>query len=119
MIDTKRLEAHLNNAKTEYVMCAANYYNDNEDHMYQPYNIDKGFVICGWRHPNAGYSYLGAANMRVPYVFPIERWDDCIQGFLTSKNRFLTRAEALELVKSNGQLTKPLLGGELSSEDLW
>jgi len=48
MIDSKRLEAHLNNGKTEYVMCAANYYDDGNDHSYQPYNIDKGFVVCGW-----------------------------------------------------------------------
>jgi len=112
MIDQQRLEAHLNNGKTEYVMCAANYYNDEKDHHYQPYNIDKGFVICGWRHANAGFSYIAASNS-------INRWDNCTQGFLTTKNRFLTRAESLELVKSNGQLTKPLLGGELTSEDLW
>lgn len=41
MIDKIRLEAHLNNGKTEYVMCAANYYDDGIDHMFQPYNIDK------------------------------------------------------------------------------
>lgn len=119
MIDTVRLEQHLNNGKPEYIMCAANWYNDNADHHFQPFNIDKGFIVCGWRHANAGMSYLGAVNVRVPYVFPIKQWDDCIQGFLTNKNRFLTRAEAYELVKSNGQLTKPLLGGELTSEDLW
>ena len=112
MIDKERLEAHLNNGKIEYVMCAANYYNDNEDHFCQPYNIDKGFVICGWRHPSVGYSYLGANK-------EANRWDDCIQGFLTTKNRFLTREQALELVKTNGQLTKHIIGGELTSEDLW
>lgn len=112
MIDAERLNAHLNNGKIEYVMCAANYHDDNEDHMYQPYNIDKGFVICGWRHPNCGESYM-AANKGAT------RWDDCVQGFLTTKNRFLNRAEALVLVEENGQLTKDLIGGELTSEDLW
>ena len=112
MEDTKRLETHLNNGKLEYVLCAANYYYDGLDWAFQPYNIDKGFVICGWRHANAGESYLAANRF-------VRTWGDCIQGFLTNKNRFLTRAEALELVKSNGQLTKPLLGGELTSEDLW
>jgi hypothetical protein len=48
-----------------------------------------------------------------------KRWDNCVQGFLTTKNRFLTRAEALELVTSTGQLTKPIIFGELTSEDLW
>lgn len=42
-----------------------------------------------------------------------------VQGFLTTKNRFLNRAEALELVQHTGQLNKPLIGGVLTSEDLW
>lgn len=112
MIDKERLLNHLNNGKTEYIMCAANYYNDRLDHLYQPYNIDKGFIVAGWRHPNCGNSYM-AANKEA------KRWDNCIQGFLTNKNRFLTREESLELVRSNGQLTKPIIGGELTSEDLW
>ena len=47
MIDKIRLDSHLNNGKIEYVMCAAMYYNDGKDHLFQPYNIDKGFIICG------------------------------------------------------------------------
>lgn len=116
MKDEIRLQAHLNNGKTEYVMCAANYYDDNEDHHFQPYNIDKGFVICGWRHSCAGYSYVAAANL---FDEKVSVWDNCIQGFLTTKNRFLTRSEALELVKSNRQLKGDIIGGELTSEDLW
>jgi hypothetical protein len=112
MIDTKRLESHLNNGETEWVMCAANYYNDNIDHPFQPFNIDKGFVVCGWRHGCCGMTYM-ALNPSA------KRWDDCVQGFLTTKNRFLTRAEALTLVKENGQLKNNLIGGELTSEDLW
>lgn len=112
MIDEKRLKAHLENGEVERVMCASNYYDDGKDHMYQPYNIDKGFVICGLRHANCGMSYL-AANKEAT------KWDNCIQGFLTSKNRFLNRADSLELVTSTGQLTKPIQGGMLTSEDLW
>ena len=113
MIDKERLEAHLNNGKTEYVMCAANYWNDGIDHLYQPYNIDKGFIVGGWRHPNVGQSYMAIADKKVKF------WDNCTQGFLTTKNRFLTREEALTLVWDNGQLTRPIIGGELTSEDLW
>ena len=112
MIYQTRLESHLNNGIIEHVMCAANYYNDGEEHMFQPYNIDKGFIVGGWRHPCCGMTYM-ALNPNA------ERWDNCVQGFLTTKNRFLTRAEALELVISTGQLTKPIIGGELTSEDLW
>lgn len=111
-VDHDRLTAYLNNGKPEYVMCAANHYLDGVNHFAQPYNIDKGFVIGGWRHSCAGFAYLAADKCAT-------RWDHCIQGFLTTKNRFLTRAEALELVKINGQLVKPIIGGELTSEDLW
>ena len=112
MIDQIKLDSHLNNGKIEYVMCAAMYYDDGKDHLFQPYNIDKGFIIGGWRHPCCGTAYM-AVNKDV------KRWDDCIQGFLTTKNRFLNRQEAYELVIETGQLTKPLIGGELTSEDLW
>lgn len=112
MIDKQRLEAHLNNGKTEYVMCSANYYDDGYEHMCQPYNIDKGFVIGGWRHACCGMSYMAADTL-------VTRWDDCEQGFLTTKNRFLTRKEALALVISTGQHDGNIIGGELISEDLW
>jgi len=107
MIDTKRLEAHLANGKPEYVMCSACYVDDGIDHLYQPYNIDKGLVYCGWRHP--------CIFQTMPPGTP----HTCIQGFLTNKNRFLDRDESLSLVKSNGQLKSEIIGGELTSEDLW
>lgn len=107
MIDKERLEAHLANGKTEWVMCAANYVDDGKDYNFKPYNIDKGLVYCGWRHPNAFETMpTGSAHK-------------CIQGFLTTKNRFLTRDEALELVKQTGQLKGDLIGSILTSEDLW
>lgn len=41
------------------------------------------------------------------------------QGFMWG-DRFVTRRQALAIVKRNGQLTKPLIGGGvLTSEDLW
>ena len=112
MIDKKRLEAHLNNGEREYVMCAANYYDNGMDYKFKPYNINKGYVICGWRHANCGESFM-TVNPNA------KSWDDCEQGFLTNKNRFLTRSEALELVKTNGQLIGDKIGGVLTSEDLW
>jgi len=114
MIDKLRLDAHLANGKTEYVMCAANYLNDGQDHHFQPYNINKGFVICGWRHPCCGGSYLAANPQATMWDGP--GWT---QGFLTTKNRFLTRKEALELVILTGQHSGNIIGGVLTSEDLW
>lgn len=107
MVDDIRNTAHQNNGQPEYVMCAACYFDDGKDYLFKPYNIDKGLVYGGWRHAN------------VFETMPKEHVHKSVQGFLTSKNRFLTRSEALELVQANGQLTKPLLGGVLTSEDLW
>lgn len=43
------------------------------------------------------------------------------QGFLDSSGKFLTRKEALELAKNNGQLRddRPIWNDELFSENLW
>ena len=46
-MDKKRLEAHMNDGKTEYVMCAAIHVNDEESYSYQPYNIDTGICYVG------------------------------------------------------------------------
>jgi len=112
MEDIKRLTQHMNNGKVEYVMCAANWINDGKDYHYQPYNIDKGIVFCGWRHPCIFHQYGNNA-------YWISFRETEMQGFLTTKNRFLTRDEALELVKTNGQLKGNIIGGVLTSEDLW
>ena len=112
MIDKQRLDAHMANGKTEFVMCAANWHDDGIEYMFQPYNIATGYIISGWRHPCAGEVYMA--------THPEEKsWSKCKEGFLTTKNRFLTRAESLELVKENGQLKQDLIGGVLTSEDLW
>jgi hypothetical protein len=41
------------------------------------------------------------------------------QGFLDHRGKFLTREEAEVHARACGQLTKPLIGGVLTSEDLW
>ncbi len=112
MVDEKRLIAHLNNGKTEYIMCAANWVDDGIEYTHKPFNIDTGRVYSGHRHPQI--------FELTKDIYPYNKYGRItVQGFLTTKNRFLTRAEALDLVKENGQLTKPLIGSELTSEDLW
>jgi len=44
---------------------------------------------------------------------------DEIQGFLDSDGNFLTRAEAEVVARAAGQVTGPVIGGPLTSEDLW
>jgi len=41
------------------------------------------------------------------------------QGFVTEDGTFLNRQDALTYVTSVGQLTVPIIGGDLTSEDLW
>jgi len=112
MIDQYRLDLQMNNGKTEYLMCAANWVNDDEDYTHKPYNIDKGLVFSGHRHPQIFET--------TSIIYPFSIYGKLTtQGFLTTKNRFLNRAEALVLVRENGQLKQPLIGGMLTSEDLW
>lgn len=112
MIDFQRLEAHLNNGEREYIMCAANWIDDGKHYRHKPYNINTGVVISGWRH--------GCIFETTAFQFPHHTYGRyTTQGFLTNKNRFLNREDALKLVQENGQLTKPIIGGELTSEDLW
>ena len=112
MIDFQRLQAHLDNGETEYIMCAANWINDGKHYSHKPFNIDTGLVFCGWRH----HQIFEQTELQFP------RWAFGIyitEGFLTTKNRFLNRKDAFELVQKTGQLTKPLIGGLLTSDDLW
>ena len=35
----------------EYIMCAAIYFDDGEDYLYKPYNIDKGVSLLWLETP--------------------------------------------------------------------
>ena len=95
----------------EKVLCAAIWFNDGQHYYHQPTNIPSGFVISGWRHG----SILMVAKAMNCKISP----NDQVQGFITSKNRFLNRKEAREFVLSTGQLQTTEFGDELYSEDLY
>lgn len=44
---------------------------------------------------------------------------DHVQGFVTSRGRFVGRAEAERVARAAGQVTGEIIGSELTSEDLW
>lgn len=100
----------------EYILCAANHYDDGKEHHHQPKNIETGFVICGRRHHNCistfaimvGFPYdeNGKALMRT------ER-----QGFLTNEDRFVEREEGAQIAFEAGQITQHKI--VLYSEDLY
>lgn len=105
----------------EIILCAANYYNDNQIYVHCPKNVEIGFIICGHRHHNCigtfsqmfGFPYDENANkLRTTEI----------QGFLTNHNRFVDRKEALEIAINAEQVLRidvinPNIG--LFSEDLY
>jgi hypothetical protein len=103
--------------KPEYILCAANHYDDNEKHEHQPKNITSGFVLAGRRHHNCILTYSIIAKAK--------GWDNklpCVQGFLTSKDRFLNREDSYDLAITCEQLKGEAIKNVrtiLMSEDLW
>lgn len=105
----------------EYILCAANWYNDHLVHEHSPFNIVEGFVVCGRRHHNcidifamiAGFPYDDKANK-------LRKTE--VQGFLTNTNRFVDRKEALIIARGAGQLIHQIeldSNVGLTSEDVW
>jgi len=106
----------------EKIICAAVWYKELEckypdmpKEVYLPKNLDRGVVFAGHRHGQCIYTKCAITNLR-----------DCEsgeneQGFLTSKNRFVTREEALIIALENNQVLdlKEIRGNKLYSEDLW
>jgi hypothetical protein len=109
----------------EYILCAAVWYKDLpmakpeilENRGFRPYNVDKGVVICGWRHANCIYQMVSITGLRsIP-----EQVGEEVQGFLTNLNRFVDRKEGYDIAEVAGQLNERERGGSrtLYSEDLY
>ena len=100
----------------EKIVCAAIHYKDKKCYEFQPKNISEGYVLCGWRHHNI-------INTRAQLLEENQKTDsyNSVQGFLTSKNRFLDRAEAFKLAIENGQVIREnaFHSYKLFSEDLY
>ena len=97
----------------EIVICAAIWVQDGKKRPHQPTNIPSGAVFCGLRHCSIISQFA---------AYGIAHKNRSVQGFLTSKNRFLTREEASELVKSNNQemvVDRSAIREQLYSEDLY
>lgn len=78
--------------------------------------LQDGNIICGYRHSDC----IDIAN---EYVAQSINRENCICGFLTSKNRFVTRKEAFKIAQSQKQIWHKLHDGVeeniLVSEDLY
>lgn len=71
----------------------------------QPYNIDKGIVICGWRHGNCIAVTKATTGLRT-VTLAVDGVGEHTQGFLTSKNRFVDRYEGMKIASMSGQVDK-------------
>ena len=102
----------------ERILCAAIYIDDGKEHLHQPQNILRGFVVAGRRHHNCIYtaSLLGERDPVVAEA--IKKREN--QGFLTSHDRYVSRASAAVIARKQGQLLVPeMVTEELTSEELY
>ena len=107
----------INDNNIEKILCAAIHFDDGKKYQFQPINIESGVVFCGYRH-SCMFQQIGGT---VPERHNFGIYEKA-QGFLTNKNRFVERKEALEIaIKANqvdeNNLGNPLIG--LFSEDLY
>lgn len=98
-----------------YIICSAIHYDNNQQYMHQPKNVETGMVICGRRHHNIFPILVG--------LFGKNRFKNAneTQGFLTADDRFVDRKTALTMARSNNQILdeRTVYGGNLCSENLY
>jgi len=108
----------MDNTK-ERILCAAIWYNDSKVYPHQPINTPTGIVVCGLRHCNC---YAILAGLLGSFKGKLEVGRNG-QGFLTSSNRFVGRAEGFKIAKANSQIYHHCFDndeeGTLTSEDLY
>lgn len=111
------------NNQVEYILASAVHYDNfpllREEVLrtrgISPYNIDRGIVFSGWRHANCIYQAFAISGK---HSHELGKY---IQGFLTSKNRFLDRIDSIFIAYLAGQIDKDKFNSitQLHSEDLW
>jgi hypothetical protein len=85
-----------------------------------PVNCDKGLVFCGYRHCHCMHTMTSVTGLRSVLL----EVGEYVQGFLTTKNRFVNRQEAYKIAFEQDQIIGPNKGYEtntvgLTSEDLY
>ena len=98
--------------KEEQILCAAIWLTEVERPVHRPINTPGGVVVSGYRHGDCIGQIVALTGKR------LHKHGEHIQGFLTSKNRFVDREEAAEIwIKNGGELKYSKT--ELYSEDLY
>lgn len=106
--------------KKEYILCAAIHFDDQKEYVHQPKNITTGFVVCGRRHHNCFALFSAIKSHRGTTDDDLRDYPShkhTVQGFLTSKDRFINREEAAKLALETGQIKESV--GILFSEHLY
>lgn len=101
--------------KEEYILCAAIWFRNDIEYPHQPNNISSGIVVCGQRHHNCFNIATILDPKKEIFVGEVKRKP--IQGFLTSKNRFVGRDLAGTIAFLAGQIKEKT--DCLFSEDLY
>ena len=99
-------------------LCAAIWYKELATQRQLPRNINKGVVICGYRH----YHCIDLLNQLTGFrsvKTGANAVGDYEQGFLTDTNEFVDRKTALKIARENNQLLKEVKRNILFSEDLY
>ncbi len=101
----------------EYILCAAIWYKDiplkKVIEGVLPKNCDRGLVILGHRHGQCMWTTGSLTGLRSV----TNEVGDYVQGFLTNKNRFVSRQEGAIIAFDANQIKKEK--ETLYSEDLY
>ena len=113
----------------EFIICAANHYDDGKVHPDTPNNIYVGFVVCGRRHFICSTIFDQITgldkDMEILSRKKAEKIKNTVfQGFLTNTNRLVGRKEAYKIAFEADQIIGPNKGCPtnevgLTSEDLY
>ncbi len=102
----------------ERIYCSAIWYKDMPTAKYRPINIDTGLVVEGHRHADVIRTMVNLLGKRT-----CQFGEDCagesVQGFVTNKNRFVDRSEAMQIARAANQVISDTTFQELYSEDLY
>lgn len=99
--------------KEEHILCAAIWYKEVTPRATnRPINTPGGVVLCGFRHGDVISQVLPLIEKR---QFEL---GEHIQGFITSKNRFVDREEGAKIFIDCGGVLK-YSETKLYSEDLY
>ena len=96
----------------EKILVAAIWFKDFEAVPFAPVNINKGLVICGYRHNHI------SSVMTALYKKHLLECGEYVHGFLTNQGRFVDRKQGAKIFAETGGVFG-FMAEELFSDDLY